>query len=227
MASEAPPDAFLRFKDDSFPHPYLCGESVDLQCPGDPRTSDPEKCWFQITGFSFSLSGSASHSAAGGAGGAGGKTPAKGAGGGGGKGASPTAPASGAKEGEGVFKGVSITMPTQYGSMNLMKLCTDYARPPEDEEVPKVKEAYIYIRRPGYAEQDAAPGSGQSYFLAYYLYNVTIEDYSTNLNLEDTFVLNYEKMKNEYYFTEPDTGLMDWGCCASREWLNSDSSSGT
>jgi hypothetical protein len=225
MASEAPPDAFLRFKDDSFPHPYLCGESVDLQCPGDPRSTDPESCWFQITNFSFSLSGSGSHAAAGSGAPAGkGTTPGKGGGGGakGGGGAG----GGGAKDGgEGVFKGVSITMPTQYGSMNLMKLCTDYARPPVDEEVPKIKEAYIYIRRPGYAEQDAAPGSGQSYFLAYYLYNVTIEDYSTNLQLEDTFVLNYEKMKNEYYFTEPDTGLMDWGCCASREWLNSDSSS--
>ncbi|MEI9893437.1 MAG: type VI secretion system tube protein Hcp [Chthoniobacter sp.] len=123
------------------------------------------------------------------------------------------------KKDEGLFEGVEITMPTQYGSIVLMKTCTDFAIKKPDDVV-KIDKAYIYVRRPGYALQyDTAEGSGQNWFLAYYLYGVTIASYATGMQCEDTFKLNYEKMQVEYWVTDPVQGIFT-GTSVFKEWLN-------
>ena len=204
MPGDAPPDAFLRFchKGDSSTWPKLYGESRDTQLPGNPFIAKSEG-WFFITNFHFSLTGAAAKSGGSGSSGA---APSKGA--------APAAQgsghpaASGHSSDEGHFQGVEVTMPTQYGSIRLMELCTEFAiKKPED--VTKIDKAYIYVRRAGYKKPASSTGSdtgsGQDWFLAYYLFGVTIANFSTGLQCEDTFTLNYEKMQVEYYVTDPYT----------------------
>ena len=111
----------------------------------------------------------------------------------------------------------------QYGSISLMKACTDFAiKNPDD--VTKIEQAYIYVRRPGYAGQWAMEGSGQDWFLAIYLWGVTITNYSTSISCEDTFTLNYEKMMLDYWGTNAETNRLDDALRNYDSWLNASDS---
>jgi hypothetical protein len=208
MAGEALPDIFLRFSNEGGDKTWhrLVGESVDAQCPGDPYgPDDGNNGWFLVTNFKFSVNADAGSSDGGGGGGAAG-----------GKGGGGTA---GAKASDkGIFKGVSVTMPLQYGCIHLMEECVKWAQKHQKQQhYEKIPKADFRVRRAGLSRSSAALGSGQDYFMEITLQKVAVEDYSMASSCDqETFTLNYEDMQVQYWAVNPDTGDL----ILDKQWAN-------
>jgi len=95
-------------------------------------------------------------------------------------------------------------MATQIGSPWLMKLCTQFGSGQPDLVAKlKIEAAEVFIRKAG---ASWGGGSGQEWFLYYCLGGVTIANYKTSIECQDTFALNYESMTVQYWRCDPDTG---------------------
>lgn len=228
MPGQAPPDIFLCFYDESEkPYKTLVGESVDEQCPGGlfdpvpPSDAEPAfgKGWFVVTSFHFAVNDSGSDSGGGGAGAGGapkGKAGSANSGGGG------TASAKASEKGP--FKGVSVTMPMQYGCIYLMHQCVKWAQKHQKEQkFKKIHKAWFLVRGAGLT-RSAPDGnkSGQDYFMDVTLHDVTVEDYTTSSACDaETFTLNYESLQINYWPADPSTGQLDLSRIAKAQWSNS------
>lgn len=227
MPAEDDVDIYLRFCEDEngkTTFPGLIGESLDALFVGDPfeRRKSPIGCdgCFRVRSFNFSVSGSSASSSGGtgshsSSGGAGARTPAP-------------AAASGQGEAEGRFGGVSVTMGTQYGSLKLLQLCTEFAQPPgtAGRRVDKIKKVCFYARVAGQTGSAyAASGSGQDWYLGVFLFGVTIQSFAMGSSGEDSFTLNYEKMQVMYYPTDldnkdPTKRILSASVSSFAEWNN-------